>query len=160
MFSRSRKFWTPLTIAHLETGDFSPALVQHILGTVSTFVIFQVSHADAKKLSHELVYLARSVDRTGAAQTELQYLDPKHLAMLPKFHAYAKVEGKIHRIKLDDPPPKASGSKEIVNEVIRHSRETYGVSASSTPSSEARTPTRQPTPPAAPDIDPGDPFGA
>lgn len=157
MFSRTRKFHAPLTIAHLETGDFSESLVRHILGTVTTLVIFQTSYTDAKRLSRELVYRTRSLDKFGREQWDLVALDPKHLGSLPKYHAYAKVNGEVVRLKMAPQP--RSGSGDIAREVVRHSRERYGVAPSRGAPDPGRTSPRPPEDqPPLDQVDPADPF--
>ena len=146
MFSRLRKYGVPLTIAHLETGDFSEGLVRHILGTVSTFVFFQMNHSDAKRLSHEMI--VRDADG------RLVPIDPALLGSPPKGFAYCKVNGKVALVRMD--PPRRGGSQLTVRRAVTHSRNTYGVPAN-TPVMPGRPPA--PIPPGSiDDLEPGSPF--
>src|SRR5262249_22970022 len=88
MFSRTRKYRVPLTVAHLEPGDSSEPLLRHILGTVSTLVFFATSASDARRLCRELVYRRE-------ADGKLVSLDPNEVISLPRFRAYAKVNDEV-----------------------------------------------------------------
>jgi len=146
MFSRTRKYRAPLTIAHLETGDFSESLVRHILGTVSTYVFFQTSHFDARRLSREMVQ---------AFAGELTALDPNNLVSLPRGYAYCKIRGDVVLLKMQ-PPPRA-GSHAIARRIIRHSREQYGVPVLA-PTIPAPPPSAPPQPGPLDDLDPDQVF--
>jgi hypothetical protein len=56
ILSRARKYGFGLILAHQQTGQLSPDLLQEILGNVSTMLTFSVSAADAKRLSQEYVF--------------------------------------------------------------------------------------------------------
>jgi hypothetical protein len=120
MFSRTRKYRVPLTVAHLETGDFSEPLLRHILGTVSTLVFFATSASDARRLCRELVYRRES-------DSKLVSLDPNEVISLPRGRAYAKVNDEV--LQLRTLPAPARGSRERARAVIESSRQLYGVAA-------------------------------
>jgi hypothetical protein len=148
LFERSRKFLTPLTIAHLHTRGIPGALVEHIIGTVTTYILFQLGRPDARRLSRELVY--RNSDGDYAT------ISPESLGDLPKFRAYARVEREVHR--LHTPGPGKRGKAEVAQEVMRRSRERYAVSTH-LPKVPGRTPPAQSGDQQPLEkVDPGDPF--
>lgn len=150
MFSRTRKYRVPLTIAHLETGDISEPLLRHILGTVSTLVFFATSASDARRLCRELVY-------PRAEDSKLVSVDPNEVISLPRGRAYAKVGAEVLRVRTLRPP--AKGTRERAREVIASSRLLYGVAAGAVtgPAPTVSTPTEHRTP--LEEIDPGEVFG-
>lgn len=150
MFSRARKYRAPLTIAHLQTGQLPEPLMRHILGTVSTLVMFQVGASDARRLCRELV--RRTMGRDGP---EITTLDPNKVLFLPRGSAYCRVRNKVLRLRGLPPPP--DGSAEVREEVIRRSRERFGVGPgqSGPASPSASGPTRAIR---LDDIDPGQVF--
>jgi hypothetical protein len=150
MFSRTRKYRLPLTVAHLQTGQLSEALLHHILGTVSTLVFFATGASDARRLCREMVY--RRDDG------KLVSLDPNEVIYLPRGRVYAKVDDRV--IQVDTPPAPSRGTYERARLVVESSRQLYGVAlvASSGPLSSAASP--RATPISLEQIDPGDVFGA
>ncbi len=120
MFSRTRKYHVPLTIAHLQTRDLPEAVMRNILGTVSTLVVFRVGHDDATRLGRELI-TPTGTDRG----TELRPLEPGLLVDLPVGHAWCRIGN--HTRYLVTPPPPADGTKHIAVEAKRRSRASFGV---------------------------------
>lgn len=55
LLSRSRKYGTPIVLAHQQTGQIPPSLLQEILGNVATIVAFQLGRRDANRISSELI---------------------------------------------------------------------------------------------------------
>ena len=146
MFSRSRKFRVPLTIAHLQTGQLPDSLMRHILGTVSTLVVFRVGAADARRLSREMI-LPPSRD------AKLRALDPSHLVSLSKYRAYCKVRDRVLNVRMPASPPREDAATR--EEVVQRSRHLYGAGPPS-PRAAKHSPTREQSTFA--DIDPKDPF--
>lgn len=150
MFSRTRKYRVPLTIAHLETGDISEPLLRHILGTVSTLVFFATSASDARRLCRELVY-------PRAEDSKLVSLDPNEVISLPRGRAYAKVGGEVLRVRTLPPP--ARGTRERAHEVIASSRLLYGMGAGAAARSAPTAATQVESKIPLEEIDPGEVFG-
>lgn len=149
MFSRTRKYRVPLTVAHLQTGQLSEQLLHHILGTVSTLVFFATGASDARRLCKEMVY--RREDG------KLVSLDPNEVVHLPRGRVYAKVEDLV--VQVVTPPPPARGTHERARQVVESSRQLYGVAFGSPgPLSTPSNPRGTPTP--LEQIDPGDVFGS
>lgn len=150
MFSRTRKYRVPLTIAHLETGDFSEPLLRHILGTVSTLVFFATSASDARRLCRELVYRRES-------DSKLVSLDPNEVISLPRGRAYAKVNDEV--LQVHTLPAPARGTRERARQVVASSRLSYGVASDAVASAAPATPRTAEAMTSLEDIDPGDVFG-
>jgi len=151
MFSRTRKYRVPLTVAHLETGDFSEPLLRHILGTVSTLVFFATSASDARRLCRELVYRRPS-------DSKLVSLDPNEVIALPRGRAYAKVNDEVLQVRTLPAP--ARGTHERARQVVATSRELYGAGSNPGTATSAGPPKVAAAKTALEDIDPGDVFGA
>jgi len=150
MFSRTRKYRLPLTVAHLETGDLSDPLLRHILGTVSTLVYFATGASDARRLCREMVYRRES-------DSKLVSLDPNEVISLPRGQAYAKVNDEV--LKVHTLPAPARGTRERAQQVIESSRQLYGVAlddGAAGPAPKKAPETKTPLE----DIDPGEVFGA
>jgi hypothetical protein len=150
MFSRTRKYRVPLTVAHLQTGQLSEPLLHHILGTVSTLVLFATGALDARRLCREMVY------RNGDGK--LVSLSPHEVVALPRGRVYAKVEDQVVQVQTPEAPRR--GTHERRRQVIESSRQLYGVAVEPTAKTAptvgtvitAHLPLEQ--------IDPGDVFGA
>lgn len=149
MFSRTRKYRVPLTVAHLETGDLSEPLLRHILGIVSTLVFFATGASDARRLCREMVY--RREDG------KLVSLDPNEVIALPRGQAYARVNDLV--VHVETMPPPAGGTNVRARQVIESSRELYGVHVGGAPRSALSPASSAASATALESIDPGDVFG-
>lgn len=149
MFSRLRKYRAPLHIAHLETGELPDALVRHILGTASTYVLFQTSHFDAKRLTREM---------TAVVGDALVVLTPAQVVSLPQHMAYSKVDRQIRLLRMHLPPPR--NVRDLTSAIVRRSQERHGfvvpghTASPGRPIDDGGTTDRQPLD----EVDPGDPF--
>jgi hypothetical protein len=150
MFSRTRKYRVPLTVAHLETGDLSDQLLRHILGTVSTLVFFATGASDARRLCKEMVYRRES-------DGKLVSLDPNEVVYLPRGRVYARVNE--HVLQVETPPAPDRGTHERARQVRESSRQLYGVALGPTLGAPATAAAPRPAPAPLEDIDPGDVFG-
>jgi hypothetical protein len=94
-------------------------LLQEILGNVSTMICFNVSHADAAKLSREFVL------HMGA---ESEHMPPDFLLKLRVGEAWGKIGSSVFPLKtpLADQRPNMARAKEI----IERSRTNYALAAS------------------------------
>lgn len=110
MLARGRRYRVPLILAHQETGQIPDAIMRGIFGTVSTMAAFTISYADAMKLGREM-----RVEEASWLQDQ------------PVGHCYCRLARRTFGLRTDPPPE--GGSNEQVEEVIRLSRETFGVTA-------------------------------
>lgn len=150
MFSRTRKYRVPLTVAHLETGELSDPLLRHILGTVSTLVFFATGASDARRLCREMVY--RRED-----DGKLVSLDPNEVVYLPRGLVFARVNERVQQVATLPAPDR--GTSERARQVVETSRQLYGVGAGAPPGSQ-RAISRSEAPLPLEQIDPGDVFGS
>ena len=151
MFSRTRKYRVPLTVAHLETGDLSEPLLRHILGTVSTLVFFATGASDARRLCREMVYRRES-------DAKLVSLDPNEVVYLSRGRVYARINDQV--LQVETPSAPARGTNERARQVVESSRQLYGVSAKTTRVAPLSTAVPRATPVPLEGIDPGDVFGS
>jgi hypothetical protein len=151
MFSRTRKYRVPLTVAHLETGDLSEPLLRHILGTVSTLVFFATGASDARRLCREMVYRRES-------DAKLVSLDPNEVVYLSRGRVYARINDQV--LQVETPSAPARGTNERARQVVESSRQLYGVSAKTTRVAPLSTAITRATPVPLEGIDPGDVFGS
>jgi hypothetical protein len=118
ILSRARKYSLGLCLAHQQTGQLSNSLMQEILGNVSTIIAFNVSSADATKLSKEFVV------EMGA---EVEQVPSEELLRLKVGEALGKIGKTVIPFKtwLADQSPDPIRAKEV----IERSRMNYGRSA-------------------------------
>ncbi|MFM7232838.1 MAG: hypothetical protein ACKO3S_12770 [bacterium] len=114
MLARGRRYRVPLILAHQETGQIPDAIMRGIFGTVSTMAAFTISYADAMRLGREM--------RVG---------EPAWLQDQPVGQCHCRLARRTFALRTDPPP--TDGSEEVVEEIIRRSRETYGVAWSARP---------------------------
>jgi TraM recognition site of TraD and TraG len=119
ILSRARKYNLGLTLAHQQTGQLSNRLIQEILGNVSTIISFNVSSADAGKLSKEFLIDLGS---------EAQHIPADFLQTLKVGEAWGKIGKTVFPFKtwLADQRPDMIRAKEV----IERSRMNYGSPAS------------------------------
>lgn len=108
MLARGRRYRVPLILAHQETGQIPEAIMRGIFGTVSTIAAFTISYADATRLGREI-----RVDESHVLQDQ------------PVGQCHCRLARRTFVLQTDPPP--TGGSEEQVEEIIRRSRETYGV---------------------------------
>lgn len=116
ILSRARKYKLGMILAHQQTGQLPPGLLREILGNVSTLVSFQVSQADASKLSKEFI---------SQYDFDINSLPTDELLRLRIGQAYCKI-GKsafpFNVPKMSDNPDRSR-----VEKVINESRSQYGI---------------------------------
>jgi hypothetical protein len=88
-----------------------------MLGTAGSLICFQVGATDARRLSRELV---------GEVNGRLTHVDPAQLVSLPVGQAICRLGRSVFR--LHALPPLSGGSGAGREEILRRSRERYGVS--------------------------------
>jgi hypothetical protein len=116
LLSRARKYRLGLILAHQQTGQLPLELMREIFGNVSTMVSFQVSQADASKLSKEFI---------SQYDFNIETLPTEELLRLNVGEAYCKFVKNsfpMYVPLMDDDP-----DRERANKVIEHSRNTYGI---------------------------------
>jgi hypothetical protein len=82
ILSRARKYKLCLCIAHQQTGQLPQNLLKDIFGNVSTFITFNVSSEDARKLAQEYSY-----EQGG----QIDYVEPGEFLRLRTGEAIAKI---------------------------------------------------------------------
>jgi hypothetical protein len=82
ILSRARKYKLCLCIAHQQTGQIPQSLLRDIFGNVTTFISFNVSSEDARKLSQEYSY-----EQGG----QIDYVDSGEFLRLKEGEAIAKI---------------------------------------------------------------------
>jgi hypothetical protein len=119
ILSRARKYQLGLTLAHQQTGQISNSLMQEILGNVSTMIAFNVSSADATKLSKEFVM---------DMGVEAESIPSDFLLTLKVGEAWGKIGKTVFPFKTwrADQNPDPMRAKEV----IERSRMNYGRPAS------------------------------
>jgi hypothetical protein len=139
MLSRARKYRAPLILAHQQIGQIDDGLMRGIFGTVSTIISFAVGDADARRLGREM----------GVAPETLRYL--------PVGRCYCRVGGRLYSMTTE--PPVRSDNPGLSEEIIRRSRERYGVVASDpSASGDIRRERQESDSPRLEDLDPGQVF--
>jgi hypothetical protein len=116
ILSRARKYNLGLILAHQQTGQIPEQLMREILGNVSTVVCFSVSASDAKRLGREMV---------GELDGVIVPLEPQELVSLKVGQAWCKI-GRSVFFMPTYPAPETVDS-DVRDEIIRRSRERYGV---------------------------------
>jgi hypothetical protein len=130
LLSRARKYRLSLCLAHQQLGQIPEEILRQIFGNVSTLISFRVSATDARRLSREFV---------GEIDGEPASLDPKELLSLQVGEAWARVDRSV--LFLKTLPPFSKGSDRTRENVIRCSRNRYGVRVSgSKPTNHVQTP--------------------
>ncbi|MGP8321753.1 MAG: type IV secretory system conjugative DNA transfer family protein [Methanosarcinaceae archaeon] len=116
ILSRARKYKLGMILAHQQTGQLPTDLLREILGNVSTLVSFQVSQADASKLSREFI---------SQYNFEIESLPTEELLQLNIGQAYCKIGKSAFPFNI----PKMSDNpdRERAEEVIFESRKQYGI---------------------------------
>lgn len=136
MFSRLRKFAGGLCLSFQHFGQMPESLVRDMLGTSGSLICFQAGATDARRLTRELV---------GEVGGRLASVDSAELVSLPVGKAVCRIGRSVFRLHVLPPP--TGGSDVAVAEILRRSRERYGVAP-------ARDP--QPTPVVPDNLDGGD----
>ena len=116
ILSRARKYRLGLVLAHQQTGQVPLELLREIFGNVSTMVSFQVSQADAAKLSKEFI---------SQVDFAIESLPPEELLQLGVGEAYCRIGKSTFPMwvpKVDLEP-----DRERARAVIEHSRQAYGL---------------------------------
>jgi len=116
ILSRARKYKLGMILAHQQTGQLSSDLLREILGNVSTLVSFQVSQADASKLAKEFI---------SQYDYDIAPLPTEELLRLNIGEAYCKIGKSAFPFYV--PKMSDSSSSERGAEVIKASREQYGI---------------------------------
>lgn len=116
MLSRARKYSLGLVLAHQQTGQIPEPLLKEILGNVSTIIAFSLGASDAKRIGREMV------GEIGGQPTPL---DTSELLSLSVGEAYAKIGRTVLFLKTSPPP--SNPNHETAREIIRRSRERWGV---------------------------------
>jgi hypothetical protein len=117
MFSRARKYALGLNLAFQHFGQMPESLVRDMLGTAGSLISFQVGATDARRLSRELV---------GEVNGRLVSVEPTELVSLPIGQAICRIGRSVFR--LHTLPPRTGGSEEARAEILRRSRERFGIS--------------------------------
>jgi hypothetical protein len=117
MFARCRKFACGLSLAFQHFGQLPESLVRDLLGTAGSIIAFQVGATDARRLARELV---------GEVNGRLVNVDPAQLVSLPVGQAICRFGRSVFR--LHTLPPPTDGSEAAREEILRRSRQRYGVS--------------------------------
>jgi hypothetical protein len=115
MLSRARKYKLGLILAHQQTGQLSQDLLRDILGNASTLLTFNVSHADAVKLSREYV--------KGNGQAT-EYIPPGELLSLKTGEAWGKIGQSVFFLHTTLAPQQPDYRR--AKHVIERSRKNYG----------------------------------
>jgi hypothetical protein len=119
MLSRSRKYGLGLVLAHQQTGQIPEPLLKEILGNVSTLIAFSLSAADSRRIGREMI---------GEVGGQPIPLDSSELLSLSVGEAYAKIGQTVFLLKTSLPPE--NPNLDAVREIVRRSRERWGVSQS------------------------------
>lgn len=121
ILSRARKYGLGLVLAHQQTGQVPLELIREIFGNVTTMVSFQVSQADAARISREFI---------APYDFKLDTVPPEELLQLKVGHTYCRIGGSSFpmTVPLVDLPP----NREIAETVVNRSRERYGIPRQST----------------------------
>jgi len=118
VFTRARKYSLGLTVGFQHLGLLDRELARDLLGNVGTIIAFRCGAADARRLSRELV---------GEIDGDLVSVDPGELVSLPVGRAICKIGRTL--LRLQTLPPPSDGDPSVRAEVLRCSRERYGVAA-------------------------------
>ncbi len=116
ILSRARKYRLGMILAHQQTGQLPPDLLREILGNVSTLVSFQVSQADASKLSKEFI---------SQYDYDIETLPTEELLRLSIGQAYCRIGKSAFPFsvpKMSDRP-----DRERAEASVRESRRQYGI---------------------------------
>ena len=116
ILSRARKYRLGLILAHQQTGQLPPELLREIFGNVSTMVSFQVSQADASRLSHEFLT---------QYDYDVEPLPPEELVRLRVGDSYCRIGQSTFpmRVPLVDAEPNSERAKAV----IERSRAQFGI---------------------------------
>ena len=117
MLSRARKYELCLILAHQQTGQLPKLLMREILGNVTTFIMFTVSHVDAVALHQEFAI---------AHGGEIVFVPPEEFTMLKTGHAWGKIDKSVFPLKTALAPQQADFTR--TKAVIERSRSNYGYS--------------------------------
>jgi len=146
ILSRARKYRLGLVLAHQQTGQIPLDLLREIFGNVSTMVSFQVSQADAAKLSKEFI---------SQVDFDIESLPPEELLQLGVGEAYCRI-GKstfpmwVPKVDLEPDLDRARA-------VIEYSRQVYGIPRSPK-SADEKPPSASGDGDPLADLDPGEVF--
>lgn len=138
MLSRARKYGLGLVLAHQQTGQIPEPLLKEILGNVSTIIAFSLAASDAKRIGREMI---------GEVDGRPTPLDSSELLSLSVGEAYTRIGQTVFLLKTNPPPD--NPDVEAAHEIVRRSRQRWGVS-------QLRSPSTSPHPLEA--IDPGQVF--
>jgi hypothetical protein len=117
MLSRARKYELCLILANQQTGQIPKLLMREILGNVTTFIMFTVSHVDAVALHQEFpVNLGN----------EIAFVPPEDFTMLKTGQAWGKIDKSVFPLKTALAPQEADFTR--TKAVIDRSRRNYGYS--------------------------------
>jgi hypothetical protein len=114
------KYKLGLILAHQQTGQLSQDLLREILGNVSTLLTFNVSHADALKLSREYVFNAGG---------DAEYLPPEEFIRLKTGEAIGKIGKSVFPLHTHLAPQRPDVIR--AKDVIERSRKNYGMNKTS-----------------------------
>jgi hypothetical protein len=146
LLSRARKYRLGLILAHQQTGQLPLELMREIFGNVSTMISFQISQADASKLSKEFI---------SQFDFNIETLPAEELLRLNVGEAYCKIAKNSFPmyVPLMDNDP----DRERAETVIRQSRQTYGIPRILKTAKTAEKPEPKDNDPLA-DLDPDEVF--
>jgi hypothetical protein len=116
IFSRARKYGLGLVVGFQHLGLLDEGLVRDLLANVGTIISFRTGATDARRLSRELV---------GEINGEVVSVDPADLVSLPVGRAICRLGRTL--LRLETPPPPTDGNGSTRDQILRSSRERYGV---------------------------------
>ncbi len=116
ILSRARKYNLGMILAHQQTGQLQPDLLREILGNVSTLVSFQLSQADASKLSKEFI---------SQYDYEIESVPTEELLRLNIGQAYCKIGKSAFPFSV--PRMNDNPDRERAEAVVSESRRQYGI---------------------------------
>jgi len=146
ILSRARKYRLGLVLAHQQTGQIPLELLREIFGNVSTMVSFQVSQADAAKLSKEFI---------SQVDFAIESLPPEELLQLGVGEAYCRIGKSTFPMWV--PKVDLAPDLERARAVIEHSRQVYGIPRSPK-SADEKPPSASGEGDPLADLDPGEVF--
>jgi hypothetical protein len=116
ILSRARKYKLCLCIAHQQTGQLPQSLLKEIFGNVTTFITFNVSSEDARKLSQEYSY---------EAGNQIEYVDPGEFLRLKTGGAIAKIGRTV--LPLETVLLPQTPDRRRAEHIINRSRQNYSM---------------------------------
>lgn len=127
ILARARKYGLGLILAHQQTKQIDPTLLEDILGNVATTGVMRVGDRDAKRF--------KSVLYTGSETDEAQYIQ-RQVQEFPPGKVYVKLSGQ-QAVLVQSPFVEGNRDPEWRDRVKEASRSNYGLSLTPEPAQNA-----------------------